>query len=43
MYYKGKGVRRDVSKAKQLFGQACDNGESKGCEAYSLLDKQGVR
>ena len=28
------GVKKDVSKAKQYFGMACDNKEQLGCDMY---------
>jgi TPR repeat protein len=43
MYVKGQGVRQDKSKAKMLFGQACDNGFQKGCDYYRILNEQGVQ
>jgi len=43
MYDNGRGVRQNKSKAKELFGQACDKGDQKGCDAYKFLNEQGVR
>jgi len=42
-YYKGNGVRQDKSKAKELFGKACDRGSDKGCKNYRILNEQGVK
>jgi TPR repeat protein len=42
LYYFGKGVRQDKEKAKEYFGQACDNGYQKGCDAYRNLNEEGV-
>jgi TPR repeat protein len=39
----GQGVRQDKSKAKMLFGQACDNGLQKGCDYYRILNEAGVQ
>ncbi|SIN72081.1 Sel1 repeat-containing protein [Sulfurivirga caldicuralii] len=39
MYDNGQGVRQDKSKAKMLFGQACDNGFQRGCDGYRILNK----
>ena len=38
MYEEGKGVRQSKSQSKEWFGKACDNGEQKGCDAYSRLN-----
>ncbi|RAX55227.1 hypothetical protein CCY99_00575 [Helicobacter sp. 16-1353] len=38
MYYKGKGVRQDYSKAKEYFGKACDLGSQDGCDEYRDLN-----
>lgn len=43
MYDKGEGVRPDESKAKALFGQACDNGLQNGCEGCRELNEEGVK
>jgi TPR repeat protein len=37
MYYKGQGVRRDLKKAKELFGKACDMKVQSGCDNYRRL------
>ena len=37
-YYNGRGVRQSNSKAKEWFGQACDNESQSGCEAYARLN-----
>ena len=34
MYYKGRGVKQDDFKAKELYGKACDGGCAGGC--YNL-------
>ena len=41
MYDKGLGVRQNESTAKRYFGQACDNGEQRGCDNYRMLNQQG--
>lgn len=41
MYYNGEGVRQNKSTAKRYFGQACDNGEQRGCDNYRILNQQG--
>lgn len=33
-YLNGETVRQDLYKAKELFGQACDNGSKNGCQNY---------
>jgi len=38
MYYKGKGVRKNMDIAKELFGKACDNGDQDGCDNYRILN-----
>jgi len=43
IYYNGKGVRHDKSKAKELFGKSCDNGYQKGCDNYRILNEQGIK
>ncbi|WP_081601351.1 SEL1-like repeat protein [Bibersteinia trehalosi] len=43
MYDNGKGVRRDVYKAKEFYGYACDNDYPGGCEGDAELNKQGIR
>lgn len=39
MYYKGEGVRQDLAKAKEYYGQACDNGDQDGCNRYKDLNQ----
>ncbi|WP_283774713.1 hypothetical protein [Histophilus somni] len=35
---------KNISKAKELYGQACNNGDTrKACRRFIDLDKQGVR
>lgn len=41
MYVNAQGVKQDKSKAKQLFGKACDMRLQQGCEAYRILNEQG--
>jgi TPR repeat protein len=43
MYINGEGVKQDLSKAKMLFGQSCDNGNQNGCHNYRILNEQGVQ
>ncbi|MGQ8820082.1 tetratricopeptide repeat protein [Bibersteinia trehalosi] len=43
IYDNGKDVRRDVYKAKEFYGYACDNGYPSGCEGDAELNKQGIR
>ena len=43
MYDYGKGVKQDKSKAKKLFGDACDMGYQGGCDAYRELNEAGVQ
>lgn len=43
MYAKGEGVRQNLSKAKEYFGQACDNGAQQGCDVYRRLNEKGIR
>ena len=33
----GKGVRKDISKAKEYFGTACDLGSQDGCKEFARL------
>ena len=42
IYHDGEGVAKNLSKAKELFGKACDFGEQAGCDAYKNLNKLGV-
>ena len=41
LYAKGQGVRQSYTKAKELFGKACDMGYEKGCKNYAILNKAG--
>jgi len=41
MYVKGQGVAKDLTKAKELFRQACENGLPNGCEAYKDMENRG--
>jgi TPR repeat protein len=40
MYAAGQGVRQDYSKAKELFGKACDGEYEDGCKNYVILNKR---
>jgi len=40
MYQNGRGVRQNYSKAKELFGKACDSGDAEGCKNYARLNKK---
>ena len=39
MYYDGKGVRQNYTKAKEYFGLACDNKYQDGCDIYKKLNQ----
>ena len=39
MYELGVGVERNITTAKEWFKRACDNGDQRGCDAYSRLNK----
>lgn len=41
LYAFGHGVRQDIHKAKEFFGQACDKGDQFGCDQYRKLNQQG--
>ena len=41
MYYNGKGIKQDLSEAKEWFGMACDSGFPPGCEIYRELNLKG--
>ncbi|MGX3010086.1 Sel1 repeat protein [Helicobacter sp. 23-1044] len=43
MYGNGEGVPKNLSKAKEYFGKACDFGEQVGCDYYKKLNERGVR
>jgi len=43
LYYNGQGIRQNKSKAKELFGKACDGGHQNGCKNYKILNEQGIR
>ncbi|ACA31688.1 tetratricopeptide repeat protein [Histophilus somni] len=43
MYENGQSVQRNVSKAKQYYRLACDNGLNIGCQTYAKLDKKGIK
>ena len=43
MYENGKGVRQNLSTAKQYFGKACDLGDQTGCDNYKTLNEQGMQ
>ena len=40
LYVKGKGVKKDFTKAKQLFYKSCMLGSQNGCFNYELLTAQ---
>jgi TPR repeat protein len=40
-YQFGNGFRQNKSKAKQLFGKACDMRHQDGCKNYKILNEQG--
>jgi hypothetical protein len=42
-YLKGEGVRKDNSRALDLFGKACDLKSENGCNAYAKLKNIGVK
>lgn len=42
-YELGKGVRQDLSIAKEWYGKACDNGVQPGCGFYKKLNEQGIK
>ena len=42
LYYNGQGVRQNKSKAKKLYGNACDGGYEPGCHNYKILNEQGI-
>jgi TPR repeat protein len=39
MYFNGQDVIQDLSRAKALFGQACDNGSQSGCNNNKILNE----
>ena len=41
MYEKGRGVKQDYFKAKELFGKACDGGDAKGCFNLGVMYANG--
>ena len=43
MYADGKGVKTNLSKAKELFGKACDFGEQLGCDGYKKLNEMNIK
>lgn len=44
MYTNGKGVKKDLSKAKELYGKACDLGqEINGCFVYKLFNEMNIK
>ncbi len=34
----GEGVRQDLSRAKEMYGRACDMGDQNGCDNYARLN-----
>lgn len=43
MYMNGFGIRQDKTKAKELFGMACDLGYQDGCDNYRLANDYGIK
>lgn len=46
MYKTWEGVKQNKSKAKELYGKACDNGNNTGCKNYAkqaLVMRQQAR
>lgn len=44
MYTNGKGVKKDLSKAKELYGKACDLGsEINGCFMYKVFNEMNIK
>ena len=39
-YTNGTGVKKSISKAKELFKKSCDLGNSKGCKLYDEIEKK---
>ena len=37
MYHSGKGVKKDIAKAKEFLGKACDGGETSGCSMLGAM------
>lgn len=37
LYLHGKGIRQDISQAKEYFGKACDLGNQGACERYKQM------
>lgn len=42
MYYEGKGVKKNLSKAKYYYDQDCKNGHKRGCDVYKILNENGI-
>jgi len=40
-YEEGLGVRQNYFEAKEWYGKACDNGDQRGCDAYTRLNSGG--
>lgn len=40
-YEEGEGVKQNKSKAKELYGKACDMKLQLGCEEYKRLNEAG--
>ncbi len=40
-YYDGEVVKQNFSKAKELYGKACDLGNQRGCDNYKELKEKG--
>ena len=36
----GAGVKQNYSKAKELYGKACDGGNALGCKNYARSNKR---
>jgi hypothetical protein len=41
LYYYGRGVKQDYSKAVELFTKACDGGEAKACFWLGIMCEKG--
>lgn len=38
IYYEGKGVPQDSTRAKEWYGKSCNNGEQDGCNKYKRMN-----
>jgi TPR repeat protein len=41
MYFYGQGIKRDHSKAVELYKKACDDGNTEGCKNHVSLKRYG--